>query len=299
VIDSVNSSFDLFLCDIKELIDLLINSKPGSKYTLINRVGLLRAYAKWCIDNKKESNKDVLTMLDSLDIDDIWDKLKYVVDQKYINHAQYLDITAELEWEDYNALYYKTLFMAIYEGIYDKDLYSIRHLRARDIRNDCHVLIKKRSGNLYLKITEELRNNLIELSKIDIWESFSYRGENPAKTIMRGEYPDSVFKVTTKSLSSITTKSFKEFCYNKFKKIYKNYLGFKLKPHSLYLSGLMHKIQIRCKEDSYNINDIFSLHKKDAFFTNYVTKILTENGYEYSVYRFRMNIIDFMYVFSE
>ena len=142
-----------------------------------------------------------------------------------------------------NDLYYLTLFMSIYEGMYNKGLTEIRNLRLSDINTETNVVVLKDDyGNVReLKISDELVNNLVNLSRKKIWYKKQGKNHKIIEQDLVGKYDDSIFKVVMRTDNNIQ-KSYKEFYYRRLKTIIQDFIGYNTTPLQIFVSGIINRV---------------------------------------------------------
>ena len=242
-----------------EFRELLNYFKPTSLVELSNlvyRIGkVIRIYSD---ENGLEWNNSVLINIDK---ETLWLSLKEENDfKRYFNENKYNSIIEELNKDvlfDGNDLYYKTLFMAIYEGMYNKNLTELKNLRVSDIDNVQNIVtLKDDNGNVrQLEISDELKKNLIKLSSVNVWYKIQGRSHTPIGRYIGGEYNDSIFKILTYN-NKDKSKSYKEFYYRRLKTLCEEFLGYNTTPMQIFISGIMNRVYKQMKELNANIGDL-------------------------------------------
>ena len=166
--------------------------------------------------------------------------------KRYFNESKYNYIVDYLNKNilyDDNDLYYLTLFMSIYEGMYNKGLTEIRNLRLSDINTETNVVVLKDDyGNVReLKISDELVNNLVNLSRKKIWYKKQGKNHKIIEQDLVGKYDDSIFKVVMRTDNNIQ-KSYKEFYYRRLKTIIQDFIGYNTTPLQIFVSGIINRV---------------------------------------------------------
>jgi hypothetical protein len=89
----------------------------------------------------------------------------------FISHSQFLKLLQEFNnYTEENYEYLRTLFLAIYEGVYSSDLKVLRNLRRDDVNIDKEFVTLNGDKDVYdLSISKELAQSLIDLSKIETY----------------------------------------------------------------------------------------------------------------------------------
>lgn len=254
-----------------QLEQLIINTKPRSPKEIITTVYVLSSYAKWLKEHNIISDDNVYQMLQSLDKKLIWEKAKPYSKKKFISHKQFEQIVHDIAlYEEYNALYYETLFRAIYEGIYNEDLSVIKNLRKCDIDGNI-VTLKEDNNHIYkLRISDVLAKDLKQLADIDVWERPNRY--SICKVGMRGLYSDSIFKIEDRNTAS--NDSYKFTFYAKLRKIAKTYVEHSLLPLQLYTSGIMHRIKVELENNDITLEEAFSDNNRNRLCHSIISKEL-------------------------
>ena len=232
---------------------------PTSLVELSNSLYRIRQVLKaYCYTYDIEMNNDVLLHMNK---EELWNSLKENNDLKrYFSESKYREIVKSLDKDvlfDGNDLYYKTLFMAIYEGMYNKNLAEIKNLRASDIDVNTNIVTLSDDNNIKrtLEISDELKNNLLELSKTTVWYKIQGRSKEPIGANIVGDYPDSVFKVLAYN-NKDKAKSCKEFYYRRLKTLSEEFLGYNTTPLQIFISGIMSRVYAQMNELDVESNDL-------------------------------------------
>ena len=242
--------------DFMELLTLFNPTSLVELSNLMYRVSeILKAYCneyniKW--DN---------SALVGINKDELWESIRaekglkrYFSEKKYRSIIDYLDKDVLFDGND---LYYKTLFMAIYEGMYNKSLTEIKNLRLSDIDLDNNIatLYDDDGNSRKLEISEELKNNLVELSKVNVWYKIQGRSTTPIGRYIGGEYSDSIFKVLTYNNKDLA-KSYKEFYYRRLKVLCDEFLGYSTTPMQIFVSGIINRVYAHMKQFDVTVEDL-------------------------------------------
>jgi hypothetical protein len=241
--------------NLMELEQFILDLKPSSPKTIITICYVLGMYAKWLQEQNIVSNDNLYQMIQSLDKKLLWEKAKPNAKKKFISYEQFNRVAHEISvYEDFNALYYETLFKCIYEGIYNDDLSVIKNLRKSDIDGNI-VTLREDNGHIYkIKVSESLVKDMKQLADISVWERRNRFGV--CKVDMRGVHLDSVFKIEDRSTAS--NDSYKFTFYAKLRKIAKEYLEYSLLPLQLYASGIMYRIKVELDKNDISLEEAFA-----------------------------------------
>lgn len=243
-----------------QIEQLVLNMQPNSNKEIITIIYILSSYAKWLQEKNIIDNDNLYQILQSIDKKLLWKKAKPQAKKKFISNEDFKRIVHDISlYEEYNALYYESLFRAVYEGIYNDDLSVLKNLRKSDINNGIATL-REDSGHVYkIKISERLAKDLRQLADISIWERRNRFGL--CKVEMRGEYFDSVFKVEHRTTAS--NGSYRFTYYSKLRKIAQNYVEYSLLPLQLFTSGIMHRIKVELEKSGITIEEAFSKNSRN------------------------------------
>lgn len=273
-------------CNLIQIEQLIVNSQQSSPKSIITTIYVLSSYAKWLKEQDIIDNDDFYRLLQSLDKKLLWKKVKPQAKKKFISYEQYKETVHDIGlYEDFNALYYQSLFKCIYEGLYSDDMSVIKNLRKSDIGENIVVLHEDNGHTYKLKITERLAYELKELSNINIWERQNRFGAFKVET--KGIYPDSVFKVESRSRGESSEISYKFSYYNKLRKISKEYIDYGLPPFQLYISGIMYRIKIELDKNNITLEEAFRDDSRDRLAYSIISKELLRCNYESSISNFK------------
>ena len=261
-----------------ELEKFVLDKQPDSYRAIVTICYVIGAYAKWLDKNYPFEGNTLLELVNSIDKKQLWKKIKPTARKKFVTYPDLKRVIKDIElYEEFNELYYKTLFRCIYEGIYCEDMSVLKNLRGSDVHGNL-VTLREDNGNVYnLTITSELASDIVELSHKQIWERRNRYGV--CRVDMRGIYSNSVFKVEERK-SANTQNDKVRFCYyDKLRKICERYLDNNISPFQLYISGVMYRIVTKLKEQNININDAMSLHNRDKNIQMIIQEELTRSNY--------------------
>lgn len=238
-----------------ELEQFILDMKPNSPKTIITITYVLGMYAKWLQEQGIVADDNLYQMIQSLDKKLLWKKAKPNAKKKFISYKQCKEVIHDIEmYEEYNPLYYTTLFQSIYEGLYNDDLSVLKNLRKSDIDENI-ITLREDNGHVYkIKVSERLAKDLRQLADITTWKRPNRFGI--CNVDMRGVYPDSVFKIENRSTAS--NDSFRFTYYAKLRKIAKEYLEYSLLPLQLFTSGVMHRIKVELEKNNISLEDAFA-----------------------------------------
>ena len=276
----------------EELIQIIIDNKPASKREITVMLTTAARYAKYC-DNKNLLN--IIEQVREIGRGTIWDKAKPNAEQSFFTRKEFKKIMIGLNPNDpdegfeENTLYYRTLFWAVYEGIYNYDMSVMENVRASDINiNNRQITLRDNKDNVYIMndMPEQLLNDLIICSKLLYWEQRK-RGNGIARYDMVGKYPDACFK----ALSSKARQNLRAGYQAKLKKITTTYFDTKISPPHIYYSGIAHRIADRLAANDISIDDAFRSRNNAFLPVNIIRQELERSHYNKPVHKFK-EIID-------
>lgn len=267
-----------------ELERFILDLKPNSPKTIITITYVLGLYAKWLQDEGIVDNDSLYQMVQSVDKKLLWKKAKPNAKKKFISYEQYKRVLHEIGvYEDFNALYYESLFSCIYEGIYNEDLSVIKNLKKSDINGNMITLHEDDGHSYKIKVSEKLASELKQLADIDVWERRNRFGV--CKVDMRGAHKDSVFKIEDRKTASKT--SFKFSYYARLRKIAKEYLEYGLLPLQLYVSGIMHRIKLELEKNNISLEEAFADNSRNKMAHLIISKELMRCNSSIEIGNFR------------
>ena len=286
VLKNVNEGDNIECYNLMELEQFVLDSKPSSPKAIITICYVLGMYAKWLREQGLVDNDNFYQLIQSLDKKLLWKKAKPQAKKKFISYKQYKETVHDIGlYEDFNALYYQSLFKCIYEGLYSDDMSVIKNLRKSDIGENI-VVLREDNGHTYkLKIPERLAYELKELADINTWERQNRFGTFEVET--KGVYPDSIFKVESRSRGASSEETYKFSYYNKLRKISKDYIDYGLPPFQLYISGIMHRIKTELDKNNITLKEAFEDDSRDKLAYSIISKELLRCNYESNISNFR------------
>ena len=272
-------------CNLIQLEQLIINTKPSSPKEIITTIYILSSYIKWMHERDIIKDDNLYQLIQSLDKEVLWEKCKHTAKKKFISFAQYQDIIKDIAtYEEYNALYFELLFACIYSGIYNDDMSVLKNLRGKDINENGIVTLREDDGHVYkIRVSERLARDLIQLSTVDEWIRPNRFGL--CYINMKGVYPDSIFKVENRSTNS--ENSYKFSYYSKLRKISKEYIGYPLLPLQLYVSGIMYRIKGELKKNNLSLEEAFGKNNRNKIVHMIIEKELTRCNNNIEIGNFR------------
>lgn len=282
--------------NVIQMEQLILSAKPNSTKDIITTIYILSSYIKWLQEQGIVNNSNAYQILQSLDKKILWQKARPTARKKFINNEQFKQVIHDIEmYEEYNSLYYTTLFQAIYEGLYNEDLSVLKNLRSNDVGEDGVVTLHEDNGHIYrIKVSERLAKDLKKLSTIDIWQRpnrFSV-----CNVEMRGLYDDSCFKVENRNTAS--NDSYKFSYYARLRKIAKNYLEYPLLPLQLYASGIMFRIKTELEKNNITLKEAFGDNSRNRTAHMVIEKELIRSNSAIELTNFRELVKSHLDVFE-
>lgn len=274
VLGNVEDTIELF--SLEKLEKYIWAMKPNSQKAITTICYVIGMYAKWLKSNFPNEKNDFLKIVSNVDKKKIWKQAKPMARKKFVSCSDFRHVINETElYEEFNSLYYKTLFRCIYEGIYCEDMSVIKNLRRSDVHGNI-VTLKEDNGNIYdLEISPSLAADIIKLSYKEKWERRNRYGI--CKVEMCGIYNDSVFKVEYRSTANAESS---RFCYySKLRKMCAEYLYNHITPLQLYISGIMNRIVTEFKHNNIKITDAMGEYNRNKYYHNIIENELIRSNY--------------------
>ena len=268
---------------ISKIEQFILNKKPSSPKEISTICYVLGLYARW-LEEHCFINDAFYKRINEIDKKTLWKKAKPNSKKKFITYEEYTQVLHDIEaYEEFNPLFYQTLFRCLYEGVYNDDMSVLANLRASDIKEK-KITLHEDDGHTYkIKVSDKLAIDLAELSCIDIWERKNKNGV--CRVNMHGKYHDSPFKVEKRSHAS--EKSHKFTYYSKLRKICQEYVGRTLSPFEIYVSGIMYRIKTELSKKGIPLEEAFSEHCRNIMAHEIISKELMRCNYESGIGNFR------------
>lgn len=272
-----------------ELEHIILSMKPNSPKHITTICYVLSMFAKFT------NNDNMAHMVRAIDRKALWLRAKPMASKKFISNDDFNRVCAEIiENEEHNALYQKTLFSCIYNGIYSDDMSVLKNLRASDIHGNIVTVRDDNENEHQLEVPQELADDLKRLSEDSVWWRNNRYGA--FKVGIKGLYEDSCFKVEDRSGTSEYQGRFSY--YRILRKLSKEYVGYSLLPLQLYVSGIMYRIGIALNNHGYGIEDAFADNNKDRTINKIISDELIRTGYNIEVRNFREMVKGHIDVFT-
>ena len=130
---------------------------------------------------------------------------------------------------------------------------------------------------------DKLVLDLEKLSKVNCWERPNRYGV--CKVDVRGAYYDSIFKIESRDTGSDGT--YRHSYYARLRKISKEYIGYSITPLQLYVSGIMHRINVELNKNNITLQQAFVEDSRDKLSYSIISKELIRCNYGGEVNHFR------------
>lgn len=282
VLGDVNDNIESY--SLMELEQFILDLKPSNPKAIVTICYVLNAYAKWLNEQGIESGDRLYRMTQSFDKKLLWKKAKPFSKKKFISYKQFKEVIDDIEkYEEYNTLYFQLIFRCVYEGIYNDDMSVVKNLRSSEIETNTVVLHEDDGHTYKLKISEKLAEDLKKLENIKQWERPNRY--SVCKVDMRGAYYDSVFRIESRDTSSDGT--YRHSYYARLRKISKEYVGYSITPLQLYVSGIIHRINMELIRCNLSLTNAFADRNYDKLSYSIIEKELVRCNYKGEVNHFK------------
>lgn len=272
------------ITDNETLENIFLQCNLNSFNSIINFRALLKSYAIFIND------KALFNLVRKVDIYKVLEKIKPNMKHSYISSSDFNDIYNAIGAYDentfsYNALYYKTLFWSIYEGIYCEDMSVLKNLRASDIKGNTVTLHSDDGDEWEIDIPKQLVADVMELSNTFVWYRKNRGGLCEIK--IDGLCYDSVFKVEIRTENS--KYSYRSSYYTRLHKISEEYIGYFVSPKNLFFSGIINRIKKQYGKSDEDF--IQSVSNSDKALIDIYDKEAKRCHYSVPFFSFRQTII--------
>lgn len=240
---------DLSTLSEQDIVDIIVQMKPINKRMITTVLNTFKSYAKIVVENDNLFNR-----LSGINRSEVWEKVisEGNLEKRFISDAEFIEIIDSILYDEslMNNTYYAALLTAIYDGIFEPNMVVIRNLRASDISENTITL--RYSDNIEVKreFSDELISMLLELADNDKWLRIS-KYNTIYESQMEGCYPDTCFR--KESRGTINDSNIRTVYYRKIEKINK-YLGLKIKPRDLFISGIVNRCIKAYKESGIELS---------------------------------------------
>ena len=261
--------------------------------TLNNIIGfrsVLKSYTVFIND------KALFNLVRKLDIYKVLEKIKPNIKHTYISSSEFQDIYNAIGVYDentfsYNALYYKSLFRSIYEGIYCEDMSVLKNLRASDIDGNSVTMRDDNGSEWKVDVSKQLATDLIILANdkdpdknIPVWYRNNRNGQ--CKIPIEGLCYDSVFRVETRKYNS--KYAYRSGYYVRLRKISEEYIGYFVPPKNLFLSGIINRIKEQYEKSDEEF--VLGIQNSDPLLVEIYTQEAKRCNYSVGFWNFRQTV---------
>lgn len=285
ILKNVQDNENIEQYNTEELEEFVLSLKPNNPKAVITACYVLNLYDKWLKTNNLIDNDNFHNAIQSIDRSALWKKSKPNVPPKFISPKEFKDTLHNIGmYEEFNSLYYQTLLQCVYEGVYADDMSVIKNLRAADIKDETTILLRRDDGTAYeFEVSPELTQNLKELGKINIWQRRNRNGICQIPII--GNDIDSCFKLEKRNANK--DDSYKYSYYARLRKVSKDYLERNVLPFSLFVSGIMHRIENELLKNNISLEEAFSENNRNRLVGSIIAAELERCHYDIEVWNFR------------
>lgn len=226
------------IANMEQLENIFVQLGFNSFNSIISFRYVLKSYSIFIND------KPLFNLIRKIDIYRILEKIQGNMKHTFLSQSEFQDVYSTIGTYDedtfyYNAVYYRSLFWAVYAGIFNEGLSVLKNLRASDIDGQSITLRDDNGEEWELDIPEQLVSDFITLVNDSVWYRKNRSGL--CKIHTEGMFYDSVFKVDIRTPNS--KYSYCSTYYTMLRRIAVEYLGYTLAPKNLFMSGLINRIK--------------------------------------------------------
>lgn len=239
-----------------EMVEILLKTNPSTYRGAKSAVQALKKYLMYI---NATHALDVLSQIGASEF------AKYVVSvspNPYLTQEDLQDVLDFIDMSDSpNTLYIRSFVRACFEGIYSEDLSALINLKARDIKGNTVTLIDSNGSPYEFEISHDLAFDLIELAKEDKWYRKNRLGTFSAIK-MSGYAPDTCFK--SKSYTDLDNIQKMKLSYWRITRNLGNEYGRKFSPKTLFISGMICRIEQQVADFGLTMMDVLSDWNTDS-----------------------------------
>lgn len=273
-------------CTVEQVEDVILSIKPKTQKDITTIMVIFRSFAQYIHNDK------LYTILNNIDRNILWEKAKENVPQQLINYADYLEAYTSIGlYEEQNAFYKQTLFRAIYEGIFSKDMSVLINLRGSDVSNG-KVLLHNGETEYTIPISYELGDDLINLAQQKTLTRKNIRGNFEIPAV--GLYHDSCFKIELRG--GRKPEYNRNSYYNMLKKLLNEY-AYGINPTRLFLSGMLHRVSLELKKENITVQEAFKKENRNRTVGQIIENQLETYHYHTTVRSFRETVYSNLDIF--
>lgn len=287
---SVIGEYDYADVDPVMIDEVVLSMRPKSPKDITTSLYVMSLYAKHI------GNDDMEYMIRGADRNLIWEKAKPMAPKKFISKDEFDYVCSEIiKRSDNNSEYYVALFSAVYNGIYSDDLSVLKNLRSSDVHGNAVDMTYSNGEKHTIEVPDELSERLVHLGDVHHWWRNNRYGSYKIST--SGEYKDSCFKVEKRNGTDEYT--YRYSYYRALRKVANEYIGRKITPLQLYVSGIMYRISLGLAEHGISLSDAFSDDNRSKEVASVVGMELDKTGYDIEIRNFREIVKGHIDVFSD
>lgn len=272
------------ISSLEQLENIFVQLGFNSFNSIIGFRSLLKSYSIFIND------KPLFNLIRKIDIYRILEKIQGNMKHTYLSQSEFQDVYNSIGAYDedtfyYNSVYYKSLFWAVYIGIFNDGLSVLKNLRASDVDGNIITLRDDDGKEWKLDVPEQLVLDFITLVNDSVWYRKNRSGL--CKIHTEGIFYDSIFKVDIRSPNS--KYSYSSTYYTMLRKIAVEYLGYTLAPKNLFMSGIINRI----KEQYGKADELFveGIKTSDSILVDIYNQEAQRCHYEVGFWNFRQTIL--------
>ena len=238
-----------------------------------------------------------------IDVDKLLNEIQSVhITVPFISHSQFLKLLQEFNnYTEENYEYLRTLFLAIYEGVYSSDLKVLRNLRWNDVNTDKNFVRLNNDKDVYdLSISKELAQNLVNLSKV---ETYYRKARYGGWRKLEGLDNNCCFKALLRSDCNNIPNGITDFYRREYRKAIGRYLNNSLSMKNLFISGMMYRISVKFKKYNISLTDYFERNDLSYEFRIQTNELIRNEfnrcHYSNTIRLFKNLVKGYTYLFTE
>lgn len=281
---------DLSNLSLGRIEELIIDARPGSRRATTYAIIALKDFILWANNYDDDVARRLEFSLSKIDRTSLLKRIdeKYGVKQRFISNREYHEILGKISFmEPYNPDYLITLYMAIYEGIYCRDMSVLANLRYSDIDGNIATLYDGDGNSWQIQISDRLKERLKDNSLIVHW--YRKTGKSPMVAYpVYSEYADSCFKIESNGTTNPKARTQQKYI-NMIRRI-GNTVGVDVKPSQLYISGILYRMERELKRNGMDLQYAFSKFNRDRTVSRIMSNELQKSHYEITNSNFRETV---------
>ena len=286
-IDKQNINLDEIVnqASLDKILPLL---RINSMSSLLSFRATVIAYARF------SNNIELFKMIDQINLKETWERIKSNAKPSIISFEDIEMICKKTEIEALdrvNGVYVSSLLMAIYEGIWEENFDVIANLRGSDIHGNSVTLNYSNGTVCNFEITQQLADNMLELSKISVLYRNNKNASFPVD--ISGRYFDSVFKMEHRNGNDLINAY--NFVYRrKVKNAIKKYANQTVSPKNIYMSGIIYRVSKLLQEINMDLQSV--LQDNDSIGVEIIKNELIRCNYNGKYSHFKIYVFGHVYL---